>query len=277
MIAKIIAHGADRAEAIARLRRALAATEVGGLATNLDFLQAILRQKDFAAGKVDTGFIERYRAALLPDAQPLPVQALALAALAVLCAGERDAVTQAGDPYSPWARLPGWRANRDAWSDLVFQHGEATLTVRAHYRSGHYALVLPDGMAEAEARLETDGSVYARIGSARCKGRVVRRDAECLVFLDGATHRLILIDPRRPSASGAATTGRILAPMPGTVTKMLVAAGAAVSKGTVLAIVEAMKMEHAVKAPRDGKVRAVHFAAGDQVTDGAELLVLEEP
>jgi 3-methylcrotonyl-CoA carboxylase alpha subunit len=64
--------------------------------------------------------------------------------------------------------------------------------------------------------------------------------------------------------------------MPGTVTKMLVAAGAAVTKGTVLAIVEAMKMEHAVKAPRDGKVKAVHFAAGDQVADGAELLVLED-
>jgi 3-methylcrotonyl-CoA carboxylase alpha subunit len=64
--------------------------------------------------------------------------------------------------------------------------------------------------------------------------------------------------------------------MPGTVTKMLVVAGAAVTKGTVLVIVEAMKMEHAVKAPRDGKVKAVHFATGDQVSDGAELLVLEE-
>ena len=105
---------------------------------------------------------------------------------------------------------------------------------------------------------------------------MVRRDAECLVFLDGATHRLTLIDPRRPAASGSATTGKILAPMPGTVTKMLVVAGAAVTKGTVLVIVEAMKMEHAVKAPRDGKVKAVHFAAGDQVSDGAELLVLEE-
>jgi 3-methylcrotonyl-CoA carboxylase alpha subunit len=276
MIAKIIAHGADRAEALARLRRALAATEVGGLATNLDFLQAILRQSDFAAGKVDTGFIERHRAELLPESQPLPVKALALAALAMLRAGERDAVTQAGDPHSPWARLPGWRVNRAAYSDLVFQHGEAMLTVRAHYRGGDFSLALPDGTVDAEATLEPDGHISARIGDARCKGRVVRRDAECLVFLDGATHRLTLVDPRRPSAAGAATTGKILAPMPGTVTKILVAAGASVAKGTVLAIVEAMKMEHAVKAPRDGKVKVVHFAAGDQVTDGAELLVLED-
>jgi 3-methylcrotonyl-CoA carboxylase alpha subunit len=148
--------------------------------------------------------------------------------------------------------------------------------VRAHYRKQGYTLALPDGTVEAEAELGTDGAIAARIGTARCKGRVVRRDAECLVFLDGATHRLTLIDPRRPSAAGAATTGKILAPMPGTVTKILVAAGAAVTKGTVLAIVEAMKMEHAVKAPRDGKVKQVHFVAGDQVTDGAELLVLEE-
>jgi 3-methylcrotonyl-CoA carboxylase alpha subunit len=276
MIAKIITHGADRAEAIARLRRALAATEVGGLATNLEFLQAILRQKDFAAGKVDTGFIERHRAELLPEVQPLPVHALALAALAVLRTGERDAVTQAGDPHSPWARLPGWRLNRDAYADLLFQHGEATLNVRAHYRTSGYALDLPDGTVDAEATLDAEGTVSARIGAARCKGRVVRRDAECLVFLDGATHRLTLIDPRRPTAAGAATAGKILAPMPGTVTKMLVATGATVIKGAVLAIVEAMKMEHAVKAPRDGKVKAVHFSAGDQVTDGAELLVLEE-
>jgi 3-methylcrotonyl-CoA carboxylase alpha subunit len=278
MIAKIITHGTDRGEAIARLRRALAATEVGGLATNLDFLQAILRQKDFAAGKVDTGFIECHRAELLPQSQPLPVNALALAVLAVLRAGERDAAEAApeGDPYSPWTRLPGWRVNRDAWSDLVFQHGETPLTVRAHYRGDNYALALPDGTVEAEAVLDADGAISARIGAARCKGRVVRREAECLVFLDGATHRLTLIDPRRPSAAGAATTGKILAPMPGTVTKMLVESGATVTKGAVLAIVEVMKMEHAVKAPRDGKVKAVNFAAGDQVTDGAELLVLEE-
>jgi 3-methylcrotonyl-CoA carboxylase alpha subunit len=278
MIAKLIVHGADRAEAIARLRRALAATEVGGLATNLDFLQAILRQADFAAGKVDTGFIERHRAELLPQAQPLPVNALALATLAVLRTGERDAAAAApaGDPHSPWTRLSGWRVNRDAYSDLVFRHGEAVLTVRAHYRAGGYALDLPDGTVEAEAELGDDGAIAARIGTARCKGRVMQRESDCLVFLDGATHRLTLIDPRLPSAAGAATTGKILAPMPGTVTKILVAAGAAVTKGSVLAIVEAMKMEHAVKAPRDGKVTAVHFAAGDQVTDGEELLVLEE-
>jgi len=276
MIAKIIAHGADRAEAVARLRRALAATEVGGLATNLDFLQAILRQKDFAAGKVDTSFIERHKAELLPETPALPAQALALAALAVLRAGERDAAAPDGDSYSPWARLSGWRVNRDAYSDLIFQHGEATLTVRAHYRANGYALDLPDGTVEAEAALGADGAIAARIGATQCKGRVVRRDSECLIFLDGTKHRLTLIDPRRPSAASAATTGKILAPMPGTVTKILVAAGAAVTKGMVLAIVEAMKMEHAVKAPRDGKVKAVHFAAGDQVTDGAELLVLED-
>jgi 3-methylcrotonyl-CoA carboxylase alpha subunit len=278
MIAKIITHGADRAEAIAQLRRTLAATEVGGLTTNLDFLQAILRQPDFAAGKVDTGFIERHRAELLPEAQPLPGRVLALAALAVLRAGERDAAAAAParDPYSPWTRLSGWRVNRDAYSDLVFQHSEATQTVRAHYRGDDYALDLPDGTVEAEAVLSDDGAITARIGALRCKGRVVRRDSECMVLLDGATHRLTLIDPRRPSSVSAATTGKILAPMPGTVTKILVATGAAVTKGTVLAIVEAMKMEHAVKAPRDGKVKAVHFSAGDQVTDGAELLVLEE-
>ena len=276
MIAKIIAAGATRAEAIARLRRGLAATEVGGLATNLDFLQAILAQPDFAAGEIDTGFIERHRAALLPDNKPVLPEALALAALATLRAGERDASTPAGDPHSPWARLPGWRLNRDAYTDLQFEAGEQAMKVRAHYRGAAYALDLPEGQVTADAVLEADGAIAARIGDAHCQGRVVRRDAELLVFLDGATHRLTLVDPRRPAGGTAAAAGHIVAPMPGTVTKIAVKPGDSIKKGALLAIVEAMKMEHAVTAPRDGKIKAVHFAAGDLVPEGAELLALEE-
>ncbi|HVO04690.1 MAG TPA: acetyl/propionyl/methylcrotonyl-CoA carboxylase subunit alpha [Candidatus Cybelea sp.] len=278
MIAKIIAHGEDRADAIAQLRHALAETEVGGLATNLDFLQAILRHPAFAAGEIDTGFIPRHHADLFPAARPLPMRVLAMAALATLRAAERDAAAAAppGDPHSPWARLPGWRVNRDAYADLLFQHGETMLPVRAHYRGGGYMLDLPEGSVAADGSLGADGAISARIGDAHGKGRVVRRETELLLFLDGETHRLMLIDPRQPVSGDTASAGRILAPMPGTLTKIAVAVGARVEKGVVLAIVEAMKMEHAVKAPRDGKVKAVHFAAGDLVGEGVELLVLEE-
>jgi 3-methylcrotonyl-CoA carboxylase alpha subunit len=275
MIAKIIASGADRGEAIARLRTALSETEIGGLATNLSLLQAILDQPEFRAGAVDTGFIARHADALLRPAGAVPMRAVALAALAALRTGEADAATEDSDPHSPWARLTGWRLNRDAYSDLVFKDGDATVTVRAHYRGGNYLLNLADGAIEAEAVLGEGGIITARVGDMVCKGRVLRRADEAFVFIDGNTHRLISVDPRRPAQGSAAAIGKIVAPMPGTLTKIAVAVGDAVKKGAVLAIVEAMKMEHAVLAPRPGKVLEVRFAAGDLVPEGAELVVLE--
>jgi 3-methylcrotonyl-CoA carboxylase alpha subunit len=277
MIAKTISHGADRAEALARLRQALAETEVVGLATNLAFLQAIVDHPAFAASTLDTGFIGAHHADLLPPRQPVPMQVLALAALASLRGAERDAAAAgpAGDPHSPWARLPGWRLNRDAYTDFAFQDGEAIIAARAHYRGAGFDLDLPDGTVAAEARLGPDGAIVARIASATCKGRVVQRDSELTVFLDGAARRLTLIDPRRPGVGAAVTAGRIVAPMPGALIRVAVGVGDKVARGAVLAIVEAMKMEHAVLAPRDGKIAAIKFAVGDLVPEGAELLVLE--
>jgi 3-methylcrotonyl-CoA carboxylase alpha subunit len=275
MIAKIIAAGVDRGEAIARLRNALAETEIGGLPTNLSLLQAILDQPEFRAGAVDTGFIARHADALLQPTGAVPMRAVALAALAILRAGETGAVTESADPHSPWVRLPGWRLNRDAYSDLLFGDGAAMIRVRAHYREGGYVLDLPDGVHEASAELAADGTLTARLGDSVCKARILRRGDAILVFLDGSSHRLVEIDPRRPAAGGATAIGKIVAPMPGTLTKIAVASGDKVEKGAVLAIVEAMKMEHAVLAPRAGKVSGVRFAAGDLVPEGAELVVLE--
>jgi 3-methylcrotonyl-CoA carboxylase alpha subunit len=273
MIAKIIAAGADRAEAVARLRHALALTEVGGLATNLAFLQAVLAHPAFA-DLPDTGFIPRHRDALLPPAAPVPDRALALAVLAELDVAARAA--RASEPHSPWSRLTGWRLNRDAYADLVFQDAERAVAIRAHYRGDAHILDLPGGSQPARGSVDAEGGVALRLGPAHFCGRVVRQGDERLVFLDGATHRLTAIDPRRPAAASAASAGHIRAPMPGTVTKVAVKAGDRVAKGALLAVVEAMKMEHAVTAPRDGVVKSVHFAAGELVPEGAELLALEE-
>jgi 3-methylcrotonyl-CoA carboxylase alpha subunit len=275
MIAKIIGMGADRGEAIARLRVALAQTEIAGLPTNLSLLQGILDQPEFRAGAVDTGFIARHADALLKPAGPVPMRAVALAVLALLRGGEAEAATHSADRHSPWARLPGWRLNRDAYSDLSFKDGETAISVRAHYRGGNYILDLPDGSHDAAVELASDGAVKARLGNAAFTGRVLQRGDDVFIFTGGKSHRLIVVDPRRAAQQSSAAGGKIVAPMPGTVTKIAVTAGDAVEKGAVLAVVEAMKMEHAVLAPRAGKVREVRFAAGDLVPEGAELVVLE--
>jgi 3-methylcrotonyl-CoA carboxylase alpha subunit len=277
MIAKIIAAGADRAEAIARLRMALAQTEVAGIATNLAFLQAILRHPAFAAGEVDTGFIERNRGELRPD-ETVPPRAVALASLAWLRMAEREAAASEapGDPHSPWALLRGWALNLPADTDLVLRSGERDIPVKAQYRDTGFLLEISGVTLPADGILESDGRIGATIDGVSCKGRVIRQDSALIVFLDGLSHHLAIRDPRRPAKRAAASGDRIVAPMPGVLSRLAVAVGDRVAKGAVLAIVEAMKMEHAVKAPREGVVKALHFAAGDLVPEGTELLTLEE-
>ncbi len=134
MIAKVIAWGADRDAAIGRLRRALAMTAVQGLRTNLGFLSRIAADPDFAAGAVDTGFIERRRASLLPPARPASDEALLAAAVSRLSTRATRAAHAAagsGDPHSPWARNDSWRLGGRGRQDVVFRDGGATRTVEA--------------------------------------------------------------------------------------------------------------------------------------------------
>jgi 3-methylcrotonyl-CoA carboxylase alpha subunit len=160
--------------------------------------------------------------------------------------------------------------------NLAFQAGGREVAVRAHYRSDGFLLEISGETISAGGSLEPDGIVAARIDGVTCRGRVIKRDSTLTVFLAGASHHLAVLDPRRPVKNAIAASDRIVAPMPGALSRLAVSVGDRVQKGAVLAIVEAMKMEHAVKAPRDGVVKVLHFAAGDLVTEGAELVTLEE-
>jgi len=100
----------------------------------------------------------------------------------------------------------------------------------------------------------------------------VRRGNEATVIADDVTWRLYYIDPLAPRAAAAASGGRLTAPMPGKVAQVLIAAGGAVKRGQALMVLEAMKMEHTIAAPADGTVERVHFAPGDLVEEGAELI-----
>jgi len=253
LLAKLIAWGADRAAALARLAAALAETEVAGLATNRDFLIRLVRHPDFAAGHVDTGFIARHRAALMPNP---PVSDAALAAAAYFVAAERarqaaDAAARAGDRHSPWARRDGWRLGAPVPQSVHLQEGAAAHEVRV-----------------GGGALEVDGRATTYAG-----GLAVLRDkAGLTVISDTDTWRLVETDPLAPAPREAAAGGALVAPMPGKVLSVLVAPGAAVARGQLLMLLEAMKMEHAITAPADGVVAAVHYQAGDLVEEGALLL-----
>ncbi|TCT06614.1 acetyl-CoA carboxylase biotin carboxylase subunit [Aquabacter spiritensis] len=278
MIAKIIAAGADRAEALGRLAAALAATEVVGLPTNRSFLQAIIAAPAFAAAELDTGFIERHRDLLLPPPAPVEARTLALAALHVLLDEARLSAKDAdpADPFSPWGLAPGWRLNRSAFVDLTFAAGAERIAVRAHFVPGGFRLDLPGGAIDVEGTITADGTLAARLDGVRLRARVVRSGQRLSVFAAGTERSLDHVDPRQASIEATGTAGRLVAPMPGTIIRVAVEPGDAVEKGDALVVVEAMKMEHTVAAPRAGTVKSVRFAVGDLVEEGAELLALEE-
>ncbi|HEX7054618.1 MAG TPA: acetyl/propionyl/methylcrotonyl-CoA carboxylase subunit alpha [Burkholderiales bacterium] len=248
MLAKLIAHGRDRAEALERLRAALRATEIAGVATNVEFLRRVCESRAFRDAELDTHLIERERGELLAPRGPVPREVLQAAALAELRHEERTArehARRSGDPHSPWYAVDGWRLNGEGRHEFVFVH---------------------EG---AEHRVAVD-LACATSAAARC----VRDGRSWHVFRDGERWTLSLKDPLAGLDLDAAS-GSLAAPMPGRVVKLMAERGAQVKKGDALLILEAMKMEHTIVAPADGVVAEVRCAAGDQVVEGAELIRLE--
>jgi 3-methylcrotonyl-CoA carboxylase alpha subunit len=277
LIAKLIAWGEDREAARIRLQRALADTAILGVVTNLGFLHRVVGDPDFAAGNIDTGFIDRRRDALLPP-QPPPEIALAAAALSRLLGQAAAAVRPgAADRFTPWARVDGWRLNGDAAPQtLVFRHGGEELTVTAITDSAGWRLRFGERDCRATAEHRPDGRLAVTLDGRTVQLRTLEHDGELAVFVHGGVWHFTAVDPLLPPPEADAGAGRLTAPMPGRVIQLLVTSGEAVRRGQPMMVIEAMKMEHTIAAPRDGIVAAVHYAAGDPVEEGAELIALAE-
>ncbi len=281
LIAKLIVWDADRDAALAQLRRALAAVQVVGPATNVDFLAAVAGHPAFAAGDVDTRFIDRHRTDLFPARRPASPRTLALACLHVLLRRDHEARAAARrslDPWSPWHATGGWRLNDDNYHVLTFLDGDARLDVTVHYRSDGILLQLPGGGAPIAAAGEIDdgGDLIADLGGMRLRATVVRHGDELTIIAGGDSHRLKFDDPAARADLKEAKGGSLSAPMPGKVVAVNVRPGDTVGRGATLMVMVAMKMEHAVTAPADGTVAAVHYAVGEQVEEGAVLVSFED-
>jgi 3-methylcrotonyl-CoA carboxylase alpha subunit len=270
MIAKIITWGEDREAARTRLVRALAETGALGVTTNLGFLARVIGDEDFAAAKLDTGFIERRKAALMPlPSAPTPDAALAAAAL--------FRVHAPAAPSDPWARRDGWRLNApNAPQTLVFRRGEEERAVSATASPRGWELAIGERTLEGKVDVTADGALALTLDGVRSRALVLDHGEDIAVFIGGEGYFFELIDLLAPPADVAAHTGRLSAPMPGRVVQLLVASGDAISRGQPLIIIEAMKMEHTIAAPRDGTVDVVRYAVGDLVEEGAELIALAE-
>ena len=244
MLAKVIAHGRDREEAVRRLDRALAGYSVLGVATSAAFTRALLEREDVRAGAIDTGLVERVLAA---GVDPLPDDLVPAAAVAAYVADTAASTVAPG----PWRRaFEEHGVVRIAGGELV--HGERRLRFTARTLEPGLLRIALDGLSRAYAAAVTPEAVW------------VARDG----------HHLEARTARAARAGAAAGSGSLEAPMPGTVLMVNVANGDMVEEGDVLIVVESMKMELAIVAPAAGRVEGLELAPGDRVAQREVLLAV---
>jgi 3-methylcrotonyl-CoA carboxylase alpha subunit len=271
MIAKLIVYGTDRPAAVARLRAALDDCEVVGVHTNLDLLRAVAASAIYAAGDVDTGFIGRHPDVLHtePSASDRAV-AQAAAALDVL-RHQVDSIGAAeADPFSPWGAGDAWRLNGEGYQDLVLREGEESITLRAH-RLDNATWRLDQPGRSVIAQADSAGTAL-RLDGVLHRLAIVMRPGGRVVVLNGRNHEVTVEDPLAPPSAQRGAEGRLTAPIPARVTRVLIKAGDKVAKGAVLLTLEAMKMEISINAPFDGEVDQVRHAVGDMVEEGTVLV-----
>ena len=278
MISKLIVHGPDRVAAVARLRRALGDLRVLGVTTNLPLLKRIAEHPAFAAGETTTGFLEEH-GLTQPEENPRPPRDAVLLA----AAGELSGVgTRYEDPFGagPWRLGGGTR--------LVYgaPDGEREVLVS---RTGGASSLLWEMVADGESSvievfappLASRGSLRISVDGRAVEGGFARDEGGLVVWvsLDGVSYRFE--KPSPPSAEGDAGAGAsggasLVAPMPGTVVKVMVGEGDEVEEGQPLLVLEAMKMEQTVSAPHAGTVDALPYGEGEMVPGGAVLAEVNE-
>ena len=272
MVAKLIVHGDTREQALARLDEALAQTHIVGLATNVQFLRMVARTDSFAKANLDTALIPREEAVLFQQERVgLPLAAAAAVAQTLL----RERASEGVDPFS---RRDGWRSHGLVERRFEFDFGGTHAKARLDYlHDGALRLTVGEGADAVTGPLEfndTARGIDLQYAGQRTRATVYAQGETDHVFTPQGATQIVAIDLLAHAGEDQDEGGRLTAPMPGKVVSFAVKAGDKVSKGQALAVMEAMKMEHTIAAPVDGVVAELLYAPGDQVTEGAELLKL---
>jgi acetyl-CoA/propionyl-CoA carboxylase biotin carboxyl carrier protein len=268
LLAKVIAHGPDRPAALQRLRAALERFVVLGFPTNVGFLRRLVAHPAVRDGVIDTGLIERELDTL--TATHPPDHVLVAAALADQVARELAAVHSVFDLHT------GWRIGGAAWTPMRLTTGDRSVTVHLQGPASRASVRIDDGDAIAAAARVHGGRLHVDVGGI-VRSYVHATDADITWIADQGTVWAVRRQQQLAAAGDAeARGGPVLAPMPGTVLSVHVGDGDPVRAGQPVVVMEAMKMEHQLRAPADGVVRKLSIAPGDQVARDQTLLTVEE-
>lgn len=281
MIAKLIVWADSREQAIARLQQALAQTQVVGVNTNIAFLGRLMQNNAFASADLDTGLIEKHTEQLLPSAKQASVFTLASLVAAIMAkqgqtSNKHNRYTHKTDP---WAATDGWRLSGHYSQAIRIIDNEQASTLTLNKTTSGWQLIINDIHYDFtwQVNITNDQSYHCHLSmnGSNHHANVVMQNEHAHIFENGAVTIIGKPDELQHAADDSeAHGGGLNAPMPGKIISLLVKAGDTVSKGQALLVMEAMKMEHTITAPDDGKVGEVFYAVGDQVTEGVELITV---
>ncbi|MDH3692442.1 MAG: acetyl/propionyl/methylcrotonyl-CoA carboxylase subunit alpha [Gammaproteobacteria bacterium] len=280
MIAKLVVWDRDRSTALVRLSSALAQTQIVGVTHNTEFLSSVVGHTTFCSARFDTGLLDRDATEFLAVRHELPQTVLALACVGVLLnRAERQArrANHSNDCFSPWHLCAGWRLNEDPTQTLRFLQDDLELQLRLTIDdNNNLKMELPSKITVTAADYEMHGDDLTVTLNGVTHHATIVFDEALTVFFRGSSYRVNLHDPSVATDHSISYPGTFTAPMPGRIIDVLVKPGTTVQRDAPLIVLEAMKMEHTIKAHTRGKVTEVHVRPDDLVDEGTQLLKFEE-
>jgi len=279
MIAKLIVWDRTRADALTRMREALAQCEIVGPKSNVEFLERLVRHPAVVEGHIDTGYLDRHLKEFLPGAEAPARDDLFAAAATVLLGEEhvgRAVARASSDPHSPWNLVDAWRLGHPGKRIVALLRGNERYEVDAHGTRGNYELASgSDRCAVSNGRLNF-GAFSASFNGVARQFRV-RVDGDGVLLHDGQRRvRFERVGAFAYTPTAQKIGDRIVAPMPGRIVLVKINEGDKVEAGEELVVIEAMKMELSLKAPQATTIASLHAKAGDFVEADAVLVRFAE-
>ena len=294
MIAKLITWDEDREKALKRLFKALGEYRINGVTTNIDFLAKLASSKPFMEADLDTGFIEKHHIEIFRDDERDLTREVSLAALFLALQQQQQSALylNPNDTDSPWNLSNSWRMNEAnvhpfeiecqgqtiavAVEALGPEHSSASAKAQGAQpnQTQHYRIRFDEYEIEASGALDGH-TMQSDIAGYRAECSVAEHDGIHTLFTQQSSFKFTEVQADLGDASSSSNEGSLNAPMNGTIVTLLVEQGKPVTEGDALLVMEAMKMEHTIRAPSAGIVQEFYFQPGDLVDGGAELLAFE--